>query len=131
MRENWHMKQKRYFSRGLFLVFVSLAMLAGLTARTLLSFQVVRGFVVSPPSQPPPGAGSPVSVPPQLLPDHEILSFLLGLFPPMDLHTFNRGDQVGLVAVFLLLLGVLFLERSKNYRYRILNARRTEEEKNQ
>lgn len=131
MRDNWDLKRKRYFLRGLFLVSVSLVVLTGIVSRTLLSFEIVRGLVAGPPAAPSQGSRVPDSVPAPLLPGHEVLSYLVSLFPTMDVQSFNRGDQVGLAAVFLLLLGVLFLERSKNYRYRILHSRRTEEEKNQ
>jgi hypothetical protein len=130
MRDNWDLKRKRYLLRGLVLVSVSILVLAGLVSRTLLSFEVVRGLVTAPPPAPSPGTGVSGAIPEPLVPGHEVLSFLLDLFPPLDLQSFNRGDQVGLAAVFILLLGVLFLERSKTYRFRILNARRTEEEKN-
>jgi hypothetical protein len=134
MREDWDLKRKRYFWRGFFLVVVSVVTLAGIVSHTVLSFQIVKTLVEQPakPAPPIPPGSLPVqgTIPAPLLPGHEVLSYILGMFPSLDFHAFSTGDQVGLGAAFLLLLGILFLERSKNYRYRILTARRTEEEKN-
>ena len=116
------------------MVVVSVVTLAGIVSHTVLSVPIVKALVEQPakPALAIPPGSPPVqgTIPEPLLPGHEALSYILGMFPALDFHVFSTGDAVVAIAAFLLLLGILFLERSKNYRYRILTDRRTEEEKN-